>query len=385
MNWVTIWQEVRIVNKRMLYYTVMSVFLGLVVGAIILLIVGVNPLEAYKVMILGAFGKPKYISWTIVEAVPIILTGIAVAFAFQTGIFNIGAEGQFIVGSLGAVIVGVAVDMPPVIHAIVALLAGIVCGGVWGALVGVFKAKRGVNEVISSIMLNWIAFYFSNYMLTKSFLRKPDSNYSFNIQPSASIRFLGEWKRSEAGRAILKENDFLRGILNPPVHWGILIAIVVAILVWFILKKTTLGYELKAVGFNRFAAEYGGIDIKKNTVISMAISGAMAGLAGAVQVLGVAGNIGLLATQQGYGFNGIAVSLIAANHPIACIPSGILFAALTYGGGKLNSALHTPSEIINIVIGIIVLFIAMPQFMELIRKKFSFNKSKRVKGGEEVE
>lgn len=363
-------------NKRMLYYTVMSVVLGLLVGALILLIVGVNPLEAYKVMILGAFGKPKYLSWTVVEAVPIILTGIAVAFAFQTGIFNIGAEGQFIVGSLGAVIVGVAVDLPPILHAIVALIAGIAMGGFWGALVGFFKAKRGVNEVISSIMLNWIAFYFSNYMLTKAFLRKPDSNYSFNIKPSASIRLLSEWKRSEAGRAVLKESELLRGILNPPVHWGIILAIVVAVIIWFILKKTTLGYELKAVGFNRFAAEYSGINIKKSTIVSMAISGAMAGLAGAVQVLGVSGNIALLAAQQGYGFNGIAVSLIAANHPIACIPSGILFAALSYGGGKLNSVLNTPSEIINIVIGVIVLFIAMPRFMDWIRQKLQMKQSK---------
>ena len=177
-------------NKRMLYYTCMSVLLGLVVGAVIFALVGVNPLEAYKVMVLGAFGKPKFVSWTIVEAVPIILTGIAVAFAFQTGIFNIGAEGQFIIGSLAAAIVGVVATLPPILHGIVALLAGIVFGGLWGGLVGLFKAKRGVNEVISSIMLNWVAFYLSNYMLTKAFLRKPDSNYSFNIQPSASIRIL---------------------------------------------------------------------------------------------------------------------------------------------------------------------------------------------------
>ena len=170
--------------------------------------------------------------------------------------------------------------------------------------------------------------------------------------------------------------------MNPPVHWGILLAIVVAIAVWFILKKTSLGYELKAVGYNKFAAEYGGINISKNVMISMAVSGAIAGLAGAVQVLGVQGNIGLLAAQQGYGFNGIAVSLIAANHPIACIPAGILFAALSYGGGKLNSAMKTPSEIINIVIGIIVLFIAMPRFMDWIRNKFA---AKKQGGGETIE
>lgn len=355
----------------------MSILLGFIVGAIILAIIGISPLEAYKVLILGAFGRPKYIAWTIVEAVPIILTGIAVAFAFNTGVFNIGVEGQYIVGSIGAVIAGVVLNLPPVIHGIVALLCGLLCGAIWGGLVGLFKAKRGVNEVITSIMLNWVAFYLSNYLLSKPFLRKPDSNYSFDIQNSASIRILGNWKVSEAGREYLMNHDFIREILNPPVHWGIFLAIIIAIIAWFILKKTTLGFELKAVGFNRDAAEYGGIDISKNIITSMALSGAFSGLAGAVMVLGVSQNIGILAGQQGYGFNGIAVALIAGSSPIACIPSGILFAALNYGGGKLNSQLDTPSEIINIVIGIIVLFIAMPKLMDLIRNIIKSPKSNR--------
>ncbi|MDO5301685.1 MAG: ABC transporter permease [Tissierellia bacterium] len=356
-------------KKNRFLYTLVSILLGLVVGAVILLAIGINPLEAYKELILGAFGRPKYISWTLVEAVPIILTGLGVAFAFNAGVFNIGAEGQFIVGALCATIVGVAVPLPPVIHALVALLFGFLGGALWGAIVGLAKAARGVNEVISSIMMNWIGFYFSNYMLTKAFLRKPDSNNSFNIAQSASIRILGQWKTSEAGRAFLRENALAKELLSPPVHWGILIAVIAAIVVWFILYRTTLGYELKAVGFNPLAAEYGGINIKKNTILSMAISGAICGLAGGVSVLGVSENIGILAAQQGYGFNGIAVSLIAGNHPIATIPAGILFAALTYGGGKLNSRLNTPSEIINIIIGIIVLFIAMPKLMEFFRSR----------------
>lgn len=367
-------------KKNKLYYTLVSIVLGLFVGAIILLISGINPIDAYKVLILGAFGKPKFFSWTIVEAVPIILTGIAVAFAFNTGVFNIGAEGQFIVGSLAAAVVGVAFKLPAIIHVPVALLVAFAAGAIWGGLVGLFKAKRGVNEVISSIMLNWIAFYFSNYMLTKAFLRKPDSNYSYNIEPTASLRILGEWKVSEAGRQVLRDNEFLKGILNPPVHWGIIIAIIIAIIAWYILNKTTLGYELKAVGFNKFAAEYGGIDISKNIITSMAISGAIAGLAGGINVLGVSQNIGLLAAQQGYGFNGIAVSLIAGNNPLICIPAGILFAGLNYGGGKLNSKLDTPSEIINIIIGIIVLFIAMPKLMDMFKKLMA-----KKKGGDILE
>ncbi len=364
-------------TKNKFSYTLLSILFGLLVGCIIFLLVGINPLEAYKVLFLGAFGSVKYFSWTLVEAVPIILTGIAVAFAFNTGVFNIGVEGQYIVGSLGAAMLGVALHLPPVIHGIVALLGGALLGALWGGLVGFFKARRGVNEVISSIMFNWIAFYFSNYMLQKPFLRKPDSNYSFNIQDSASIRILGTWKTSEAGRAVLKNNAFLRNLLNPPINWGIFIAVIMAILIYYILKKTTLGYQLKAVGFNRDAAEYAGIDLPKNIIRSMAISGAIAGLAGAITVLGVSKNIGILAAQQGYGFNGIAVSLIAGNNPIACIPAGILFAGLRFGGSKLNSRLNTPSEIINIVIGIIVLFIAMPRLLEMVRGFFAKRKGEQ--------
>lgn len=363
-------------RKTRLYYTLMAILMGIIIGAIFLAILGFSPLEAYKTLILGSLGSPKYISWTIVEAVPIILTGISVAFAYNTGVFNIGAEGQYIVGSIGAITAAVVLDLPPIIHPIVCLLAGVLMGVIWGGLVGLFKAKRGVNEVISSIMLNWIGFYLSNYMLTLPFLRKPDSNYSYNVPQSASIRILDQWKRSDAGIEVLKENDFLRDILNPPVHMGIFIAIIVAFLVVFLLRRTTLGYQLKAVGFNKDAAEYGGISISKNTILAMAISGGIAGLAGAVQVLGVSHNIGILAGQQGYGFNGIAVALIAGISPLACIPAGILFAALTYGGGKLNSRMGLPSEIISILIGLIVLFVAMPKLMDLIRGIFDRKKTK---------
>lgn len=366
-------------HRGKLFYTVNSIILGLLFGAIILLSVKINPLEAYKVIFLGALGKPKFIGWTIVQGIPIILTGISVAFAFNTGLFNIGAEGQYIVGSLGAVIAGVVLDLPPIIHPIVALLVGVAFGLIWGGLVGFFKAKFGVNEVISSIMLNWIALYLNNWFLEMPFLRKPESDNSFSIADTADIRFLGNWKLSESGRAFLKEHDIIRGFLNPPIHWGILIAVLIAILAWYILKKTTLGYQLKAVGFNRDAAEYGGINIKKNIMTSMGIAGAISGLAGAITVLGVSHNIGILAAQQGYGFNGIAVSLIAGNSPLACIPAGLLFSGLTYGGGKLSSSLNTPSEIIDIIIGIIVFFIAMPKLLDIIQ---GFFKGKR--GGKDA-
>lgn len=358
-------------KRNRFLYTILAIVLGILIGSIILLLSGTNPVEAYKVIFLGAFGKPKYISWTIVKAVPLILTGLSVAFAFNTGLFNIGAEGQYIVGSIGALVVGLLLDLPPVIHGLVALLVGALCGYIWGALVGLLKAKFQVNEVISSIMMNWIAFYLSNYLLSFPILRSIESDNSYPIKESASIKIAGAWKMSESGRAYLAQHKFLKDILNPPLNFGIIIAILAAIVVWYILKKTTLGYELRAVGFNEKAAEYGGIDINKSIVKSMGIAGILAGLAGAITVLGVSGDIGIMAAQEGYGFDGMAVALIAGNNPLGTIPAALLYAGLTYGGGKLTT-IGTYSEVVNIIIGIMILFIAMPKLLDMI--KFFFTK-----------
>ena len=358
-------------KRNRFLYTILAIVLGILIGSIILLLSGTNPVEAYKVIFLGAFGKPKYISWTIVKAVPLILTGLSVAFAFNTGLFNIGAEGQYIVGSIGALVVGLLLDLPPVIHGLVALLVGALCGYIWGALVGLLKAKFQVNEVISSIMMNWIAFYLSNYLLSFPLLRSIESDNSYPIKESASIKIAGAWKMSESGRAYLAQHKFLKDILNPPLNFGIIIAILAAIVVWYILKKTTLGYELRAVGFNEKAAEYGGIDINKSIVKSMGIAGILAGLAGAITVLGVSGDIGIMAAQEGYGFDGMAVALIAGNNPLGTIPAALLYAGLTYGGGKLTT-IGTYSEVVNIIIGIMILFIAMPKLLDMI--KFFFTK-----------
>lgn len=357
-------------KRNRFLYTVLAIVLGIIIGSIILIVSGTNPIEAYKVIFFGAFGKPKYISWTIVKAVPLILTGLSVAFAFNTGLFNIGAEGQYIVGSIGALVVGLLLDLPPVLHGLVALLAGALCGYIWGALVGILKAKFQVNEVISSIMMNWIAFYLSNYLLSFPLLRNIESDNSYPIKKSASIKILGSWKASEAGKAVLANNKFLRDILNPPVNFGIIIAIIAAIVIWYILKKTTLGYELRAVGFNQKAAEYGGISINKSIVTSMGIAGILAGLAGAITVLGVSGNIGIMAGQEGYGFDGMAVALIAGNNPLGTIPAALLYAGLTYGGGKLTT-IGTYSEVVNIIVGIMILFIAIPKLLDMIRFFFT--------------
>ncbi|MBZ2174186.1 ABC transporter permease [Schnuerera sp. xch1] len=346
--------------------TLISIILGLLVGGIALLIAGFNPIEAYGIMFNGIFGSPKYIAWTIVRSTPLILTGISVAFAFKTGLFNIGAEGQYIIGSLAATLVGYFLEAPIIIHAIVAILAGCLAAAIWGGIAGLLKAKFGINEVITTIMLNWTALYFSNFVVFWEPFKRPNRDASQKILDTASIEILEKWKISDAGKEVLNSNEFLKDFLNPPINFGFIIAVLIAILVWYILKHTTLGYQLKAVGFNKDAAEYGGIDVKKKMIISMAIAGAIAGVAGATQVLGVSKETAILATTEGYGFDGIAVALIASNHPIASIPAGLLFGGLKYAGSKLQPNIGAPMEVINITIGVIVFFIAMPKLIQII-------------------
>ena len=181
---------------------------------------------------------------------------------------------------------------------------------------------------------------------------------------------LSDWKISEAGIEFIRSHRFLGDILKTPVNVGFIIAILLAILVWYILNKTTLGYELRAVGFNPHAAEAGGINVKKSMVYSMVISGGLAGTAGALQVLGVSHRIAKLAAMEGYGFDGIAVSLIGNNTGAGSVLAGLLFGALKYGGSKIQDAMQAPTEVINIMIGTIILFVAMPKLIRLILMMF---------------
>ena len=172
---------------NMILFSLISIVLGLIVGAVALIIAGFNPIDAYSAMIEGIIGKPKYIAWTVIRSTPLILTGLSVAFAFKTGLFNIGAEGQFIVGALVATMVGAGVQLPAIIHVPLVLLVAGLSGAAWGGFAGWLKSKFGINEVIATIMLNWIAFYLSNFMIKTTFLAKPNSETSVSIHESASI------------------------------------------------------------------------------------------------------------------------------------------------------------------------------------------------------
>ena len=361
-------QRRRARSSNKLLFTIISIVLGLLVGAIVLIISGYNPLEAYKALVEGVFKTPRNIGWAIVNSTPIILTGLGVCFAFKTGLFNMGAEGQFIIGSVVGFLVGYALPLPPIIHPIVAIILAMIAGAIYGAIAGFIKSKFGIHEVISTIMLNWIAFYFSNFV-AYAYL-KPNSMASFDVLDSAQITLFSR-------KAAKTMGPFFSKFFKAPIHWGAILAIVAVIIVWYILNKTVLGYQLKAVGLNREASEYGGIDSGKKIVQSMAISGAICALAGATQILGFTYSISVASAMANYGFDGLAVSLLASNNPIGVIFSGLFFGSLKYAGSNLQRVMGVPSELISIIIGTIILFTAVPLIFRIIKAKRSNKKPQK--------
>lgn len=283
-------------------YTLIAIVIGFLVGAILLLMIGDNPGVVYSTLLAGVFGKPKFIVYSIIYASPLILTGLSVAFSFKTGVFNIGAEGQFVVGSLAACIVGIFVDVPAPLHILLCLLAAAGAGVIWGGIVGFLKIKKGINEVLSYIMFNWIAFYLSNYVVNLEAVHRTGGGEATKDILDSAHMSVPLWIT-----ALTKCTDS---------NWGILLAIGAAVLVWFIMEKTTLGFQLRAVGYSKTAAEYAGISSNRIFMISMMISGALAGLGGATQVMGMGDRISQFAAQEQYGFQGITVALIGASNPV---------------------------------------------------------------------
>lgn len=361
------------INKVLI--SILSVVLGILVGAIVLKLSHISPLEAYTVMLKGTFEKPQYIAYVIIRSTPLILTGLSVAFAFRTGLFNIGSEGQFIIGALTAVILGIKLNMPAIVQIPTVILISMIVAGMYGGLSGFLKAKYGVHEVISTIMLNWIALYFSNFMVMSDFLHRPDTETTEFINQSSSITILENFKVSDEGLKYFETHQTLGEFLRPTVNAGIFLAIIAVFVVWFILNRTSFGFKLKAVGFNPDASRFAGINVNKKMTQSMFISGSLSGLAGSLHVMGVSKNIAILAAHEGYGFDGIAVSLIGSNNPFGVMLSGFFLGALKYSGQKIQSALEAPSEVISIMIGAIIFFIAIPNLIEGIKNIFVRKKS----------
>ena len=348
--------------------SVFAIIIVLLVGFLILLIC--NPgqaLPGFATILTGAFTHgAKGVGQIFYYSTTIILTGLSVGFAFKTGLFNIGASGQFIVGGFGAVYVGVMGKNLGSIHWVVALLAGVLIGALWGRVPGLLKACFNVNEVIASIMMNYIGMYAVNWFV-KSY--KP----IFNNIRNESKPVLSTANIPKMGLDKLFPDSSING--------GFLLAVVAVILIYVILDKTTFGYELKAVGYNRDASRYAGINEKKSIILSMVIAGAISGLAGACLYLaGTGKHIEIVDTIADEGFTGISVALLGLCHPIGILFAGIFIAYLTAGGFYLQ-LFEFSTEIIDIIVAIIIYFSAFALIVKLLIQKFERNRmDKNVQG-----
>ena len=341
-------------NKKV-FGIFLSILLGFLTGAVFLSAMGLSAGKAYGRLFQSLIGVRR-ISYVIVTAVPYIVTGLSVAFSFRTGVFNIGAEGQFVAGTLAALLTGIFLpELPKGILIPLCFAAALLFGALWGAVVGWMKIRFGINEVLSMIMFNWIAFYLCNFITGLPGVKSEGSAEATRNLP-------------DAARLLFSKDLIRRAGLCPKANWGILVAVLLAVLSWFVLEKTDLGFRLRAVGQNKNAAEYAGISVGKSVMVSLAVSGALAGLAGALYVMGTAGRIPVFAMQEGYGFAGIVVALIGCSNPFGILAAGLFYGMLVYGGTRLN-LVGAPTQLVNVIIGTIVFFISIAVIFERIRLK----------------
>jgi ABC-type uncharacterized transport system permease subunit len=333
----------------------LAIVTAVIVGGIIIKVVGGDPIAAYKGLVQGAFGTPKALSETAVWATPYIFAGLAVAFAFKGGLFNIGAEGQLAFGAVAAALIGYALPgwlhmtLPAYVHIPLAVGLGVLAGACWAAIPGALKAFTGGHEVINTIMMNYIALNLTSFLLNGP-MRDPNPlNLSARTpEIAASARI-----------PPIFSNPLLR------VHWGFVLALVVAAIIWWLLAKTTLGYEIRTVGANPDAAKYAGINVKRTIIITMALSGALAGLAGAIEVTGL-NYRHELGFSMGYGFDAIAIALLGKTNPFGVVLAAILFGAMRNGGTRMQFLTQIPVDIISVIQALILLFVAADAIIRFI-------------------
>lgn len=332
-----------------------SILLAFAVGSFIIMAIGENPLEVFQLLINGAFGSKTNVGETLLKSTTLMLTGLSYAFAYRCGLINIGAEGQLFMGALFSAIGGIYIKgLPMIIHIPIVLIMAVIGGGIWGLIAGWLKNRFGANEIITTVMMNYIAIYLVGYMVSGP-LKEPSGN-----QPQSAV--------IEATAKLPRILDGTR------LNIGFIIAIICLIVYYIFLWHSSKGYELRVVGKSQEAAKYAGVNVKKNVVLSMFISGGIAGLAGAVEVLGVQYRL-FASVSSGVGFDGIAVALLGANSPIGIFFSSILFGAMRSGGNAVQMFSNVPSSIINIIQALVVLFVVSGIVMKIGKKR-------KLKGGE---
>ncbi|MHA1971980.1 MAG: ABC transporter permease subunit [Candidatus Hodarchaeales archaeon] len=353
-----------------------SIILAIIVGTLILIFMGYNPVNTYYHLIVDTM-TPKKIADTLWNATPLILTGLSVAVAFRGGMFNIGTEGQVVFGGFITALFGygipyyselwfnIKIDLPFFIMIPLLLILGMLGGAFWAFLPAILKAKRGVHEVITTIMMNYIALTLMVFFVGDLSAPFIDRNYHGNSSPQTP-------KISESGKIPTIAETFINTPLkflvesfrNSKLHWGLLIALLACVIIFIILWRTKLGYETRAVGYNPRAAQYGGISVSKNIIYVMLISGALGGLAGALEVMAYWDRF-VYGFSTGLGFDGIAVALIGGNHPFGVIFGGVLFGWLK-SGGQVFQLIQIPKDLASTLKGLIVFFVAVPMISKTI-------------------
>jgi simple sugar transport system permease protein len=336
--------EIRQVLNRTLeaLLPLVAVPLALLIGAVMLMVLKVNPLTAYGALIKGAFGDVSGLTQTLVKATPLLLVGLGVTIAFRGGVTNIGGEGQIVVGALASTAVAIGFQHAPGVVLLPAcLLVGALAGAAWGGVPGILKARLGVNEILSTIMMNAIAVQLSNYLLRGPMIDPAEIEAGTRIAQSALLP-RSVWLVRLVPRTLL--------------HGGAILAVVLAVLVYIFLWRTTIGYRIRAVGENPEASRYAGIPVPFYQALSLILGGAFAGLAGAVEVLGVQHRM-LEGLSGGYGFSGIVAALFGKLHPLGAVPASILFGGLLVGADKMQRAVQVPSALIDTMLGLVVLFV----------------------------
>jgi general nucleoside transport system permease protein len=323
-----------------------SVAIAIVIGSIIMLISGFDPIAAFAAMLRGSFGGGRQIGETMLRATPLMFTGLAVAYGFRTGLFNIGAEGQLFLGGLSAAFLGMALaGLPRPLNIILMIVAGAAAGAAWAFIPALLKAKVGAHEVITTMMFTFIGRYLVSWLVTGP-LRAPGQ--------------IPQTDRLPVESTLPRLHEMLPFLAVSRAHMGFLIAVVLAFFIWWVLKYTSLGFESRAVGFNPWASETGGISVPATTIKALCISGALAGLAGVTEVMGVHGRL-FDQFSAGFGFTGIAVALLAKNNPIGVIAAAILFGALSAGAGTMQLEADVPAKVIFIIQALIIFLVAAEQ------------------------
>ena len=353
----------RIVGSQW-FVSVISVVIAFLIGAILIAMTGASVTDAYYAMFRGAIVDPQASTFvrtikplmdSVYFAIPLIISGLGLAFGFRAGLFNIGGKGQMIAGALAAVWVGFSLSLPPVVHTLVALTAAIVAGAAWGGIAGLLKAKTGANEVIVTIMLNSIATLALGYVLSQKAWQKPNSNQPItpNVADSAALAKL----------------------MSGPIklHWGLIVALVALAVFWFLMERSTLGFQIRAVGANAAAARTAGISVERITAVTMMFSGAFLGLAGANEALGTLGYVSRDVAGS-IGFDAITVALLGRNKAWGTFGAGLLFGAFKAGGYAMQ-AKDVPIDMILILQAVIVLLSAAPA---LVRWLFRLPDAKRL-------